>query len=182
MDKLVSITTLLLRINSVLMLICKYLIILIMAAIAAILIASVVFRYGLNNALSWAEESSKYLMVWLTFLGAPIALRHFGHINIDFLINLLPARLEQMMYMIVSLVIAFTMGIVFWKGLGFAELGARQVASSFNLSMFYLYVAVPIGAALTILVALEQALQAFAGIFDPGRGLALTHKQINSAT
>jgi len=182
MKTLSSITGWLLRFNSALLLICKYLIILIMAAIAVILIASVVFRYGLNNALSWAEESSKYLMVWLTFLGTPIALRHFGHINIDFLISWLPVRLEQLMYLLVSLVIGFTMGIVLWKGLGFAELGARQVASTFNLSMFYLYIAVPIGAALTILVALEQALQAFIGVFDPDNGLSLTHKQIDSAT
>lgn len=182
MEMLLSITGLLVRINSALLLICKYLIILIVAAIALILIASVFFRYGLDNSLSWAEESSKYLMVWLTFLGTPIALRHFGHINIDFLINLMPARVEQFMYMLVSLVICFTMGIVLWKGWGFAELGARQVASTFNLSMLYLYIAVPIGAALTISVALEQALQAFAGIFNPDKGLVLTHKQIDSAT
>ncbi len=182
METLGSITGLLVRMNSALLLVCRYLIILIVGAIALHLIASVVFRYGLDNALSWAEESSKYLMVWLTFLGTPIALRHFGHINIDFLINLLPARLEQFMYFIVSVVIAFTMSIVLWKGIGFAELGARQVASTFNLSMFYLYIAVPIGAALTILVALEQALQALTGIFDPDKGLALTHKQIDTAT
>jgi len=182
MGILKSITDLLLRLNTVLLLVCKYLIILIVGAIATILIASVVFRYGLNDSLSWAEELSKYLMVWLTFLGAPIALRHFGHINIDLLISILPARLEQFMYFLVSLIVGLTMGIVLWKGWGFAEVGARQVASTFNLSMIYLYVAVPIGAALTILVALEQALQALAGVFNPAKGLVLSHKEIDSAT
>ncbi|MEZ5729093.1 MAG: TRAP transporter small permease subunit [Burkholderiaceae bacterium] len=85
-----AVTDLLLRINTALLLVCKYLIMVIVAVIAAILIAGVVYRYGLNNALSWAEELSKYLMVWLAFLGAPIALRRLGHINIDLFVRMLP--------------------------------------------------------------------------------------------
>ncbi|MEZ5729092.1 MAG: hypothetical protein R3E48_14495 [Burkholderiaceae bacterium] len=73
------------------------------------------------------------------------------------------------------------MGVVLWKGIGFAELGARQVASSFRLSMFYLYVAVPVGAGLTVLVALEQALQALAGVFDPAKGLDVSGADYESA-
>lgn len=181
MTALIKITALLKRLNTVLLSICKYLIIIIVAVIAAILIAAVVFRYGLNSALSWAEELSKYLMVWLTFLGAPIALRQFGHINIDLFVGMLPARLEQFSHLLISLIIALTMGIVLWKGWGFAQLGARQVASSFNLSMFYLYVAVPIGSALTVLVAIEQALQALAGIFDPDKGLDASGGEFDTA-
>lgn len=181
MSILRSITNQLIQINTWILVVCKWLIILLVATIAVILIASVVYRYGLNNALSWAEESSKYLMVWLTFLGAPIALRGFGHINIDLLIAVLPARLQQLMYLMVSIIIGVTMGIVLWKGWGFAELGARQVASTFNISMFYLYIAVPIGAALTLLVALEQALQCVLGLFDPKKGLDLDHREIDSA-
>lgn len=170
------------RINGALLFVCKYLIIVIVAVIASILIAAVVFRYGLNSALSWAEESSKYLMVWLTFLGTPIALRNFGHINIDLLLKVLPARLQQFFYLMVSLIICFTMGVIFLKGMSFAEMGARQVASSFNLSMWYMYIAVPIGAALTILVAIEQALLSLVGIFSPEDGLIVTSMEPEEAT
>jgi TRAP-type C4-dicarboxylate transport system permease small subunit len=58
-----------------------------------------------------------------------------------------------------------------WKGWGFAELGARQVASSFNFSMVWMYVAVPIGSALTCLVAIELCLKALLGIADPANGI-----------
>ena len=160
--------------NTALLLVCKYLIIILVAVIAAILIAAVFFRYGLNSALSWAEESSKYLMVWLTFLGTPIALRHFGHINIDLLLKVLPPRLKQFFYLVVSLIICFTMAIIFLKGWSFAQMGARQVASSFNISMWYMYIAVPLGAALTFLVALEQALFSLIGISYPEEGLIVT--------
>lgn len=153
------------------MAICRYLIMVIVAVLAIILISAVFWRYVLNSAISWSEEGSKYLMVWLTFLGAPIALRHFAHINIDLLIKALPPRLRQFMHLFISIIIITTMAILFWKGIGFTQLGARQVASSFNFSMLYMYIAVPIGAGLTALVALEQALRSLVGIFDPERGL-----------
>ena len=162
------------HINTGLLFVCKYLIIILVAVIATILIAGVVFRYGLNSALSWAEESSKYLMVWLTFLGTPVALRHFGHINIDLLFKILPPRPQQFFHFVVSLIICFTMAIIVMKGWNFAQVGARQVASSFNISMWYMYIAVPLGASLTFLVALEQALRAFIGIANPEEGLIVT--------
>ena len=170
------------RINTALLFVCKYLIIVIVAVIAGILIAAVVFRYGLDSALSWAEESSKYLMVWLTFLGTPIALRNFGHINIDLIFKILPPRGQQFFYLLVSVIICFTMSIIFIKGMSFAEMGARQVASSFSLSMWYMYIAVPIGAALTILVAIEQALRSLIGIFSPDEGLLVTSMEGETAS
>ena len=170
------------RINAALLFVCKYLIIVIVAVIAAILISAVVFRYGLDSALSWAEEASKYLMVWLTFLGTPIALRNFGHISIDLLLKILPPRLQQFFYLLVSLIICFTMTIIFLKGMSFAEIGARQVASSFNMSMWYMYIAVPIGSALTILVAIEQSLRALVGVYSPEDGLIVTSMETEEAT
>ena len=160
------------RLNDHLLAVCKYLIIAIVAVLAAILITSVFYRYVLNDAFAWSEEGSKYLMVWLTFLGAPIALRQAAHINIDLLVKLFPPRGRQAFYLVIHLIIIATMGILLWKGWGFAQLGARQVASSFNLSMVWMYVAVPIGSALTCLVALEHALKALCGVVDPSRGLS----------
>ena len=159
------------KLNDGLLAACKYLLITIVGVLAVIMMASVFWRYALNNALPWSEEVSKYLMVWLTFLGAPIALRHASHISIDLLLKAFPPRGQQLFHFLINLIIIVTMGIVFWKGIGFAQLGARQVASSINFSMLYMYVAVPVGAALTCLVAIEHALRSFAGIGDPDNGL-----------
>ena len=157
------------RLNDRLLAICKGLIIAIVGVLAVILISAVFYRYALNNAIAWSEEGSKYLMVWLTFLGAPIALRHAAHINIDLLVKVFPPRGRQAFYLGINLIITITMGILLWKGWEFAELGARQVASSFNFSMVWMYVAVPIGSALTCLVAIELCLKAMLGIADPAR-------------
>lgn len=159
------------RVNDHLLAVCKWAIIGIVGVLAIILISAVFYRYALNDAIAWSEEGSKYLMVWLTFLGAPIALRNAAHINIDLLVKLFPPRGRQAFYLAINLVIIATMGILLWKGWEFAELGARQVASSFNFSMVWMYVAVPVGSALTCLVAIELALKSILGIGDPAQGI-----------
>ena len=171
MSAIAATASLIERVNDRLLAICKWAIIGIVGVLAVILIAAVFYRYALNNAIAWSEEGSKYLMVWLTFLGAPIALRHAAHINIDLLVKLFPPRGRQAFYLAINLVIILTMGILLWKGWEFAQLGARQVASSFNFSMVWMYVAVPIGSALTCLVAIELALKAALGIVDPAQGI-----------
>lgn len=166
------------RANQQFLLFCRYALTAIVGVLAVILIAAVFFRYALNDAIAWSEEVSKYLMVWLTFLGAPVALKHGAHINIDLVTKLFPPRGRQAFYLVINLIIVITMGILLWKGWGFAELGARQVASSINISMVWMYAAVPIGAALTVLVAIEQALTAARGIAEPANGLSEDHSAL----
>lgn len=161
------------RMNDGLLAVCRQALIVMVGVIAVILIAAVFWRYALNNAIPWSEEITKYLMVWLTFLGAPIALRQFAHINIDLLLKVFPPRGQQAFHLVIHLVIVVTMGIICWKGIGFAQLGARQVASSINISMLWMYISVPIGAALTCLVAIEHSLKSLAGIADPAMGLVV---------
>ena len=159
------------RFNDAVMFASRYLIIAVVAVIAVVMMCAVFWRYGLDNSIPWSEEISKYLMVWLAFLGAPVALRHANHINIDLLMKIFPPRGEQFFHLIINLIIIGTMGIVFVKGIQFAQLGARQVASSVQISMLYMYIAVPVGSALTCLVALEHALRGLIGMSDPARGL-----------
>ena len=40
------------------------------AAIFAIVIVTVVTRYGFDYVLSWSEEVPRYLLIWISFLGA----------------------------------------------------------------------------------------------------------------
>ena len=44
-------------------------------AITLLNIVQVFYRYVLNNALSWSEEASLWMMVWITFIILPIAYR-----------------------------------------------------------------------------------------------------------
>ena len=53
--------------------------------LAAIVPLGVVFRYVLNNALSWTDEIGGFTLVWITFLGSVIALDRGVHLDMDLL-------------------------------------------------------------------------------------------------
>jgi TRAP-type C4-dicarboxylate transport system permease small subunit len=149
---------------------CKLATIGLVGAIAVVIAASVFWRYALNDALSWAEEVSKYLMIWMVFTGAPIALRRGSHVAIEILPNALPERAKQLVFGLVFLVIAALMVVLIHRGITFAWNGRTQIAIIIgNFSLFWLFVSIPVGSAVMLLVALEAALLRFAHAIAPAR-------------
>ncbi|WP_076997728.1 TRAP transporter small permease [Variovorax sp. KK3] len=62
-----------------------------MLAIMVIMVfGNVVLRYGFNSGITISEEVSRWLFVWMTFLGAIVAVREHGHLGTDMLIAKLP--------------------------------------------------------------------------------------------
>jgi TRAP-type C4-dicarboxylate transport system permease small subunit len=58
-----------------------------MAFLVVVVVASVVFRYILLSPLSWSEEVGRYVMIWLGFLAASIAMRQGLHVGVDFVVQ-----------------------------------------------------------------------------------------------
>ncbi len=69
---------------------CEWLTVGLLAAITVIVCAGVFWRYVLNDALAWGEETSKFLMVWMVFAASPIALARGSHAAIEVLPDVLP--------------------------------------------------------------------------------------------
>ena len=61
-----------------------------LALMVLIILLQVFCRYALNNALPWPDEAARFLMLWLTGLMAPIALRQGGFVAIETLTQFLP--------------------------------------------------------------------------------------------
>jgi len=63
-----------------------------LAAMVVLVFGNVVLRYVFNSGIATSEELSRWLLVWLTFLGAIVALRQHAHLGVDTLIRMLPPR------------------------------------------------------------------------------------------
>lgn len=62
-----------------------------LAVMVVLVFGNVVLRYTLNSGITVSEELSRWLFVWLTFMGAVVALREHGHLGTDALVSHLPA-------------------------------------------------------------------------------------------
>ncbi len=150
--------------------VCKWSTMVVVGLIAGIIFVGVFWRYVLNDALGWYEETAKYLMLWLVFLASPIVLKRTGHVAIDNLPRLMPERIKYFMYLIVFSGVIFLLYEMAVEGWGLALNAWPQKWTSLPISFFWVYLSVPVGSAIMLLVLVEHWLKAFAGIIDPEQG------------
>jgi len=79
---------------------------LLIVAEVVILAAGVTFRYGLHDALSWSDELSGILLLWLAMLGAVVAYVRREHIRITVLERAASPRVRSLLDAISSVVVA----------------------------------------------------------------------------
>jgi TRAP-type transport system small permease protein len=65
----------------------ELLLVALMAAMVVMVFGNVVLRYGFNSGITVSEELSRWAFVWMTFLGAIIAIKDNGHLGTDMLIG-----------------------------------------------------------------------------------------------
>ncbi|MGH6762677.1 MAG: TRAP transporter small permease [Phyllobacterium sp.] len=61
-----------------------------LAGMVVLVFGNVVLRYAFNQGITYSEELSRIFFVWLTFLGAVVAMREHGHLGVDSLLRRLP--------------------------------------------------------------------------------------------
>ena len=61
-----------------------------LAIMVVLVFGNVVLRYAFNSGITVSEELSRWLFVWVTFLGAIVAMREHGHLGVDSLVKRLP--------------------------------------------------------------------------------------------
>lgn len=129
---------------------------LLLAAITIILILQICTRYLLGDPLSWTEEVSRHLFVWLVFFGASGAIRDRSHIAVDVVNAQMSARIRLIVMLGGNvLVLFFLVNVLYW--------GARAVGRMWDLSTATLeipfglvYTVFPITAILMIVRTLIQ--------------------------
>ena len=73
---------------------------------------NVVLRTFFNSGLTWSEELSRYLFVYVTYIGAVSAMRANAHLGVDTLISRVKPGLQMTLYVVSQGIIAALMGIL----------------------------------------------------------------------
>jgi TRAP-type C4-dicarboxylate transport system permease small subunit len=131
-----------------------------LVAMTAIVGASVYFRYVANASLTWSEEATRYLAIWLVFIGAGLAHRWRQHVRIGLLLERLPGRKRHLGELLVELVVLTLFVTIGWFGLklGLANLERNQLSPAMRIPIGWVYFAVPVGFGLAALQSFERLL------------------------
>jgi len=129
---------------------------------ALLLFVNVFMRYIFLAPISWAEELTLYLCVWLVFVGASVAVKEKGHIAIDLLPYMLSPRGRVFLARFVAVVFLIFLAVFFWYSLQHVlrVKATAQVTPIMQAPMWLTYLAMPVGSLLMVL----RIIQMFFGI------------------
>ena len=125
--------------------------IVLLAAMAVIIFVNVVLRYLTDQSIEWAEEVSRHMMIWLTFLGAGPVLRYGGHIAVENLQDSLPRPVAIAIRAFVAILLFAFFGMLIWFGWQYMGRTMYQLTAATQIPFAYIYAALPIGGVLCII-------------------------------
>ncbi|AGT33634.1 hypothetical protein M493_17125 [Geobacillus genomosp. 3] len=100
---------------------------------------NVVLRYVFNSGITWSEEMSRFLFIWLTFLGAIGALKENRHLGVDTLIKRLPRQAKKLVYVIGNLLIFYLLWLLFDGSVKTTLLNTDTKAAATGLPLALVY-------------------------------------------
>lgn len=132
--------------------------------VMVVVVAAQVFcRYGLNHSLFWSEELARYLLVWLTFLGATVAYHRRVHPSIDILQARVGPAAARAMTIAGYLVALFFFGVLTIYGLQFAHFVRAQISPALQMPKWIVMLALPLSGTILCLHTCALLIQAFKG-------------------
>ena len=166
------------RINTWILAICRQIAVVAMGLMVVVILVQVFFRYVLNNALPWPDEAARFLMLWMTGLMAPSAYRWGSFVSIDIVKDLLGRRAAAILTLLILL-----LGLwVLLVALTFAD---KHITSgwlfnssslkiplqlvgleSVRVKLAWMYMSLPLGFCLMILVSVELILKQMHMLID----------------
>lgn len=121
---------------------------LMMGVMLVVIFMAATSRYLLNASPTWAEELARYLMVWVCFLGAPLAVGGGGHVGVQIFMQRLPWAARRLVRISTIIAIEVFLVIVITKAYDLNLLILTQQSPALRIPMHYVYAAAPIGCAL----------------------------------
>jgi TRAP-type C4-dicarboxylate transport system permease small subunit len=134
----------------------SYVVALLLVAMSGVVFGNVICRYFLDVSLGWYEEISRFLLIWIVFLGAVIALIRGDHLSIDLLHLALSPRACRVAAVLTDMLMLSALAIMFQGAWDMAidSLQSGWVASSVPIPYGWVYMVGPVSAVLMFIQTL----------------------------
>ncbi|EGI75603.1 TRAP transporter small permease [Hylemonella gracilis] len=124
---------------------------------------NVVLRYGFNSGITVSEELSRWLFVWMTFLGAVVGVIQHAHLGTDALISRLPLRGRQLCFLVSHLLMLGVCWLMFDGARQQTLINLQSTSAVMETSMAWLYAPGMVFAVLAALILAHELWKFFTG-------------------
>ena len=133
------------------------------AAIFVIIVFTVISRYGFNFVLSWSEEVPRYLLIWISFLGAALCVDLKDHIAFDYFYKHFRGVARSAVEILTNGAMLFFGWIMFFFGIQFVQDFGSDLMESIPFTNVWYYTAMPLSGFLIMLFAVRSQLNSWLG-------------------
>ncbi|GAA5344356.1 TRAP transporter small permease [Planifilum fimeticola] len=110
-----------------------------LAGMSALVFLNVVLRYFFDSGITWSEEMSRFLFVWMVFLGAIAALKERMHLAVDVVFKRLSSGWKKFFAVISHSLVLYVLWLVFdgsWK-MTWLNMASKAPATGVSLGFVY---------------------------------------------
>ncbi|WP_312794919.1 TRAP transporter small permease [Tianweitania sp.] len=89
-----------------------------LALMVIMIFGNVVLRYGFNSGITESEELSRFIFVWLIFIGAFLTLRDRAHLGVNSLVRAMPFKAQRLVRIggdLATLLCCYLLGLGAWR-------------------------------------------------------------------
>ena len=117
----------------------EFLVVILMVAMVAMVFGNVFLRYAFNSGITISDEMSRYCFIWLTYIGAMIAMREGGHLGVDTLIKHLSRGGKKICLFLSESLMLFCNGLFLLGTWKMHDLQVTNVSPVAGLSMIWVF-------------------------------------------
>jgi TRAP-type C4-dicarboxylate transport system permease small subunit len=123
-----------------------------MMVAASLGMVQIITRFVLEIPAEWTEVLIRFSLIWMVFLGIPMAFRQGAMVSVDVLYRWSPPRIRRLLDWVVCLAALALIGVIIWWGWDYAVRGRVQTMAGLeSLSMFWAYLAMPVGGVFSVI-------------------------------
>jgi TRAP-type C4-dicarboxylate transport system permease small subunit len=131
-----------------------------MLAISASLgMFQIIMRFVIEAPAEWTEVLIRFSLIWMVFMGIPMAFRQGAMVSVDVLYRWSPPRIRRVLDVVVSGAALALIAVIIWWGWDYANRGKVQTVTGLEeISMFWAYLALPVGGVFSVISILGNLL------------------------
>lgn len=117
----------------------EVLVVVCMVAMVFMVFGNVILRYAFNSGISVSDEMSRYFFIWLTYIGAMLAMHEGGHLGVDTVVKHLPILGKKFCLFLSESLMLFCNVLFFMGTYEMHELQVSNVSPVVGISMIWIY-------------------------------------------
>jgi C4-dicarboxylate transporter DctQ subunit len=137
----------------------NYILMITMPLMLFFIFMATVFRYFELGSLTWAEEASRYLMIWLAFAGISLGFKKNAHLGLSFVVDRFSEKNQKVIYFIRALLIILFGVMVCYNTflLINTQIKNPQISPAMGIPIWWVYSSVLFGSLMIIIRTLQMA-------------------------